>query len=124
MGRKAFRQRKTITRVSRPDIEWLLRKDQVYKLNGYDCDLLVKDFNANEVYLVEEKTTLNRYNYGVAALQLLLGKAKIHRYTSYVVVKQIILAESKLFNDKKIPLMNTEEYFHMQDIIGDKFLTE
>jgi len=75
-----------------------LENGKAYKLQSGWCDYFYHDAWGNNCTVIEEKQTLSKYNYGNAAIQLLIGKKIIEENTPYKIDHMIILAhEIKAF---------------------------
>jgi len=76
-----------------------LEYGRVYRLQASWCDYFYHDHFGNNGTVIEEKQTLSRYNFGLAATQVIIGKQIIEENTEYKVDHMVLLCH-KISSDK------------------------
>jgi len=84
-----------------------LENGKTYRLQSSWCDYFYHDHLGNNCTVIEEKQTLSKYNYGNAAIQIIIGKKIIEENTPYSIDHLVILAHKiKLDTKDKSRILN------------------
>lgn len=93
-----------------------LERGKIYRLHASWCDYFFHDYFGNNGTVIEEKQTLSKYNFGLAAIQVIMGKELIEANTEYIVDHKIILAHKINRTDSTRILNALEDYAKYLDI--------
>ena len=93
-----------------------LENGKVYRLQASWCDYFYHDHLGNNATVIEEKQTLSKYNFGLAATQVIVGKQIIEEMTDYEVDHMVILTHKIATTDQMRILNAIEDYTKYLDI--------